>query len=198
MADRLPFGRAQRVGGLTDRRRDRAQRLARREDNDRQDQKRQDQSARQDASVQMHHPDEQSQTEDPVNDGRHAGQVGDIDLNEIRQSVSPRVFFQINARADPQRNGEDRRRDHDPDRPHPGGKNTGLFRFAGRIAREKIPADPMKPVHKYVDDQRGQDQQTEQGRRQSCGLKSGIDLFIEFPLLINLLKTPLQFKTDDV
>ena len=85
---RLPLGRARA------RRRPRgsicgidADRLARRDDDDRQDQQRQRQPRGQDALPEPELVDEEAQRQQAVDDRRHAGEVGDVDLDEVGQPV---------------------------------------------------------------------------------------------------------------
>ena len=94
----LPLGRAAGVGALANRLRDRAQRLARRDDHDRQDQQRQRQARRQDALPEAEAVDEQAERQQAVDDRRHAGEVGDVDLDEVGEPVLARVLLEVDRR----------------------------------------------------------------------------------------------------
>ena len=51
--------------------------------------------------VELHEVDEDRQTQDTVNDGRHSCEVRDIHLDEIGPAVLGREFLEIDAAATP-------------------------------------------------------------------------------------------------
>jgi hypothetical protein len=108
----LPRRRAEADGGLAQRPRDRAQRLARRHDDHRQDQQRQRRRAGDQAAPQAHDPHEDLEAEQAVDDARHAGEVGDVDLDELRCTRSLAAeLLEVDGRAHPdghrQRDGQE-------------------------------------------------------------------------------------------
>ena len=99
VADHLPARRAQRQGRLAERLRHGPQRLLGRDHDDRQDQQAERQDAGQQRRAQRQgldpeRPHEQRQAQDAVDDRRHAGQVGDVGLDDAPQPARRGVFLE--------------------------------------------------------------------------------------------------------
>ena len=104
IADHLPASRAQRQRGLAERLGHGPKRLLGGDHDDRQDQQAEGQGAgeqrrAQGQALDPEGPDEQGQAENAVNDRRHAGQVGDVGLNDPPQPARRRIFLEVDSRA---------------------------------------------------------------------------------------------------
>ena len=130
--DRLPLGRAERIRAFANRARHRAQRFARREDHHRQRQQRQRRRRRPARSAHAHQPHEQAEPEQAVDDRRHRGEVGDVELDEPRRAAARAVFLEIDRRRHAERQRQRAgQRDH-PDAAHQRVVDAGFFGVARR------------------------------------------------------------------
>ena len=88
---------------------------------------------RQNAAAGPEAVDEQPERQEAVDDGRDRGEVGDVDLDDVRQPVLACVFLQVDPGAHPHRDG-DRGRDQDhEERADPGGEDAGGWRVGSGL-----------------------------------------------------------------
>jgi len=90
---------------------------------------------------------EHTECEQPVDDRGYAGQVGDVDLDDVRDPVLRRVLLEVHTGRDPERDGRQRRNDHHEHGPDPRREDAGLGWLAGRkvgeeLRRESLPSGP--------------------------------------------------------
>ena len=151
VADHLPAGRAQRQRRLAERVRHGPQRLLGGDDDHRQDQETQRQPAGPErrAQCQARHaegPHEQRQAEDAVDDRRHAGEVGDVRLDDPPEPARRGVLLEEDRRADADRDGEDGHQAEQPETagdpdPEPGQR---------RVARAMLRHQRVKEVEQVA------------------------------------------------
>ena len=158
VAHHLPGRRTTSIGALSDDLRNRANGFARRHDDYRQDEQRQRQTGRQDALAKAEGVDKETKREQSVDDRRHAGQIGDVDLDDVGDPVLRRVFFKVDACRHANRHGSKSGDHHDQRRTDPGRKNAGVLRAARRERRQKVNADARKTIECHVGEQRGEGQ----------------------------------------
>ena len=165
MPDRLPLGRAQRVRPFAHRLRHRAQRFARRENDDRQHEQRHRRRPGQHAAAESEGPDEQAEAEQSVNDRRHAGEVGDIDLDDARQPVALSVLLEIDRRRHADRQRENRRQPDQVERADERRVDARVRRTSRRKARQELPVQPAPAIGKHVVEQRTERRRARARRR---------------------------------
>ena len=103
----LPLCRSERVGRFSNLRWYRTERFACRDDHHRQNQQRQRQAGGEKALPQMKFVDEQTERHQAVDDRGHAGQVRDIDLDQLGHPILRRVLFQIDGRGHARADGHE-------------------------------------------------------------------------------------------
>ena len=162
MADRLPLSGSQGIRGDANRGRHGSERFLRRDDHCRQHEQRQRQRAGDQCAVerqrhidrreqqvddqrlalffveQAEHLHERGHAQDAVNDRRHAGEVRQIDLNDLLDPAFVGVLFQIHRRADADRHREQCHEHDQPQATPQRRENPRLARLARVIAREKF------------------------------------------------------------
>jgi hypothetical protein len=167
VAHRLPTGGAHCIGALTDAAGNGANSLARGDDDHRQDQQRQRQARRQDALTEIERVHEQPQRQQAVNDRRHAGQVGDVDLDDLGQPVLPGVLLQIHARGDAERNRRQGGHQHDQGGTDQGTEDACLLGPPRREIAEEAPVQTPGAVVDQARQQQRQGQHTDHQAQQA-------------------------------
>ena len=149
----LPPRRAETIRRLADRLRHGANRLARRNDDDRQDQQRQRQASRRDALPQIELVDEQTERQQAVDDRRHTRQIRHIDFDDGRKPVLGRVLLEIDRRGNAHRNGAHGGHEHDERCADPRRENAGALGVPRSKVRKEIPAEARRAVLHQIDEQ---------------------------------------------
>jgi len=167
VAHRLPLGGADGIGRLADVGGDGADRLARADDDHRQDQQAEGQASGQNALAEVELVHEQTERQQAVDDGRHARQVGDVDLDQVGDPIARRVLLEVDAGRDPERHAGQGRDQHHQDGADPGRKDAGLGRMPRRERGEELPGEAPRAVDQQVDEQRNQRDHADHHRQQA-------------------------------
>ena len=124
-----------------------------------------------DALAHHHDADEYFQSQDSIDDGRDAGQVGDVHLDDAGEPTAGGVFLEVDGGSYSQGEGQHSGKPHDVDAAQQGGLDAGLVRMAGGKAVEEVPVDPGYPVGNYVVQQGGQHSDADEDRSQAEGVE---------------------------
>jgi hypothetical protein len=133
------------------------------------DQQRQRQAGRQDALAEAELVDEQAQRQQTVDDRRHAGQVGDVDLDQVGEPVLPRILLEVHGRTDADRHRREDGHQHHERTADPGREDAGLPRTPRREAGQEIPGQPGRAVDDQIEQGGDQHQDRERGAQNADG-----------------------------
>ena len=151
--DYLPLVRAKRESSKPVFVRDSAYGFAGSEDHDGQHQQGERHRAGQNDPAQRHELHEQRPAEQSVHDGRHAGEVGYVDLDEPGEPVAGRVFFEVDGGPNSDRHRKDGGQTDCPYSAHHRGLDSGLLGMPGRITGDEIPVQPGPSGGDYLREQ---------------------------------------------
>ena len=162
---RLPHGGAEGQGALTDLPGHGADRLAGRDDDDREDQQGEGQGAAEhDAGVLEAHQRHEGDRQQAVDDGGDRREVLQVHLDEAVPPLG-RVgeLLQVDRRRDAQRDRHERGEHHQPQAAEDAGAEPGRLGAHDRgVVGEQLAVEPVGTLDGRVDDQRQQDHDPEE------------------------------------
>src|SRR4029453_16996189 len=88
--------------------------------------------------------DEELESEEAVDDGRDAREVGDVDLDELRQPAWLRVFLEVDRGRDADRKRDDGGQDEEPDGADERRVEAGVLRLARWKRGQELPVEPRE------------------------------------------------------
>ena len=149
----LPLRGPQSVGGVAMALRNGANGFAGGEDDYGKDEKGEGEAASEEASTHAEHLHEQAETQKAVDDGGHASEVGDVDLNEAGEAILGGVFLEVKGCAYSYGYGECSDETHDVDGANDSMDEARFFGMAGGIVGEELPTEPRDALPEDLDQQ---------------------------------------------